>query len=453
LRQGRYKEALADKERAIRIVFTTGNQEQLASCFNDIAVIKMEIGESSGVIDLFQRSLRLKEALGNRAGCATTGTNIARCYIRGTGTAVDYGKALEWALRANAILGELQYTANLVDNLATISQAYLGLKQHGPALDYADRSQAAAEKQPTPYNRATALAQKGAVLCALGSAEAEPTLREAGLLFHEIGNRHEQASVLLQLAEHVYERGLKNQAREALVAVRDIYLELRRDAALAALIDRYPDLLGGGARPAPAGSAARQSGLRIQVLGPFRIWPAGASQPLAGKQWGSRLGRRIMAYLLTADFSGRGGIDRDKLLDIFWNNADAGGSLRVILHRLRKNLNCHDAVVFADNKYSFNWRLSDIWLDREQMESFCKKGLELGVEKKWGEAWEQLERAEALFAGEYLEGDDEPWMHKTRKTLRTTHRAILEKLIEFSNQTGRPEAAAVYQDKLKIVSS
>lgn len=448
LRQGRYKKALADKERAARIAFTTGNQEQLASCLNDIAGIKMEMGEQAGVIELFQRSLRLKESQGNRAGCATTGTNIAMCYLRGTGTAVDPRRALEWALRANGILRELNYTVNLVDNLATISQAYLALGERSQALDYAGQALAAADRQPTPYNRATALAQKGAVLCALGSPGAEGVLRESAALFGDVGNRHEQAGVLLRLAEQCMALGKTGPAREALLTVRDIYLELKLDPALARLIDRYPDLLGNGARPAPAASAANLSGLRIQVLGPFRIWPAGANRPLADKQWGSRLGRRIMAYLLTTGFSARGGIDRDKLLDIFWNDAGAGGSLRVILHRLRKSLNYRDAVLFEGGKYSFNWRLADVRFDREQMETLYKNGLALAGRANHLESWEQLERAEALFGGEYLEDINEPWAMKTRKALRTTRRTILKKLIELSTILERPEAASFYQNKL-----
>lgn len=449
MRQGRFDQALADKERAAAIAYTLDNRVLLASCLNDIAGIKMEMGRPDGVLELLHRSLRWKESLGNRAGSATTGTNIAICHLRGIGTPVDHAQALEWALRANAALRELDYTANMVDNLATISQAYLGLKQHDQALAYAEQAMDAAGRQATPYNRATALAQKGTVLHALGAAGAGGLLREAAGLFGSIDNRHEQANALSLLAEHLTARGEAGPAREVLQTVRGIYQEMGLDKALAALARRFPGL--GGLEPqavAIAGGGGPADILRIQTLGPFRIWPAGADQPLADRQWGSQLGRQIMAYLLTEGYGGRVGISREKLLREFWGRDSAGGSLRVLLHRLRRNLRCPDAVVYADDGYSFNWELAGVRFDREQMDEHHRKGIALAAEGRREEAREELERAEALFHGDYLDGFDEPWAARARRTLRATRRAILGKLIELCAALERPDAVAFYRNTL-----
>ncbi|MCU0606598.1 MAG: tetratricopeptide repeat protein [Candidatus Edwardsbacteria bacterium] len=452
MRQGRYDKALADKERAAAIAYTLDNQVLLASCLNDIAGIKMELGRPDGVLELLHRSLRWKESLGNRVGCATTGTNIAMCHLRGIGTPVDYAQALEWGLRSNAILTELNYTVNLVDNLAAISQAHLGLNQLQSALEYAEQALAAAERQPTPYNRATALAQKGTVLRALGSPGAGEVLSRAAELFGGIDNRHEQANALLQLAEHLLAEGREEAARNALLAVRGIYRELKLDKALAALADRFPGIIGadtpGVAAPRAAGPGC---GLRIQTLGPFRVWPAGADRPLSDTQWGSQLGRKIMAYLLTEGYAGRGGIPRDKLLHEFWGRGTAGGSLRVILHRLRRSVSCPDAILFDGDGYRFNWDLSGIRFDREQLDALHRKGMALATEGRREEAREELERAEALFHGDYLEGFDEPWAIRTRRTLRSSRRAILGKLVELCTELERPDAAAFYRDILSKV--
>ncbi|MRR08623.1 tetratricopeptide repeat protein [bacterium] len=452
MRQGRYDKALADKERAAAIAYTLDNQILLASCLNDIAGIKMELGRPDGVLELLHRSLRWKESLGNRVGCATTGTNIAMCHLRGIGTPVDYAQALEWAQRSNAILTELNYTVNLVDNLAAISQAHLGLGQRRQALDYAERALAAAERQPTPYNRATALAQKGAVLRTLGSPGAGELLREAADLFGGIDNHHEQANALLQLAEHLLAEGQEAAARNTLLTVRGIYRELKLDKALAALADRFPGIIGADAPGVVAARAAAPDlGLRIQTLGPFRVWPVGADQPLSDKQWGSQLGRQIMAYLLTEGYAGRGGLPREKLLNQFWGRGTAGGSLRVILHRLRRSMRCPAAILFEGDGYRFNWDLPGVRFDREQLDALHRRGMALATEGRREEARDELERAEALFRGDYLEGFDEPWAIRTRRMLRSSRRVILEKLVELCTELERPDAAAFYRDTLSKV--
>jgi DNA-binding SARP family transcriptional activator len=448
LRQGQHKKALAEKEQAARIAYTLGNQALLASCLNDIAGIRMELGEQAGVIELLQRSLRLKQAAGNRAGSATTMNNLAECYLRGSGAPADHSLALEWAQRANQLLVELGYNANLVDNIVTMSQASLGLGNHGRALEYAEQAVAAAGKLNTPYNRATALAQKGTVLLALGSDDAAPVLQEAAALFAEIGNRPEQARALTALAGYYHARSIAAQAGELALRAAEIYRELKLEKPLAELIDRYPEVFTAKTAHRAAGPAAHPGGMRIQTLGPFRVTPAGGSQPLADTQWGSQLGRLMLAYLVTADYGARQGVDRQRILQIFWNDSGAGGSMRVLLHRLRKCLDCREAVLFADNKYSFNWRLAGVWFDREQMEARYRQGSELAAGKKLAEAWDQLEQAEGLFRGQYLEGIDEQWVAKTRKALAETHRDILDKLIELSRQLGRDQAAAFYRQKL-----
>ncbi|HTY08964.1 MAG TPA: tetratricopeptide repeat protein [Candidatus Edwardsbacteria bacterium] len=447
MRQGQYHKALADKERAARIAFTAGNNQQLASCLNDIAGIKMELGEQAGVIELFQRSLRLKETVGNRAGSATTMTNIAMCYLNGAGTAVDYAAALEWAQRANQLLVELNYNANLVDNIVTMSQASLGLGQHGQALAFAEQAVAAAARIDTPYNRATALAQKGTVLRALGSADAEAPLREAADLFASIGNRAEQARALRSLAGHYQQTNATAKAGELALRAAEIYRGLKLEKPLAELIDQFPAVFRARTAPAPLPPAERGAGLRVQTLGQFRVTPSGGMQPLTDKQWGSQLGRLMLAYLLTVDYSARQGVERQRILETFWSGGSAGGSMRVLLHRLRKCLDCRDAVLFADNKYMFNWKLAGVWFDREQMESRYRRGADLIAGKQLAEAWDQLEEAESLFRGQYLEGIEQPWAGKARKALADTHRDILDKLIELSRQLGRGEAMKFYQEK------
>ena len=451
LRQGRYRKALSDKERAARIAFATGDRDQLSHCLNDIAGIRMEMGDNEGVIELFRRSLKIKEELGNRAGAATTMNNIAECHLRGIGTPVDCRQALDWALQANAILRELNYSANLVDNLTAISGAHLGLGARGPALEYADQALAAAERQPTPYTKATALAQKAAVLCAIGSDQAEEPMRTAAELFHDMGNRHAQARVLRQLADFLVARGQGFRAREILLSVRGIYLDLKLDRELAGLVDRYPELLG-SARPSGPEAAARTAGLRISVLGPFRVIPAGADQPIADRRWGSKLGRLLLAYLLTVDFTVRQGVERERLLADLWGGAGGGASMRVLLHRLRRSLNRKDAVLFAGGRYSFNWRMPDTWIDREQMEARYKRGLSLAEEGNDEEAWDHLEQAEALFAGEYLEGIDLPWAVKARKSLRTVHSSLLERLAQLSEKLDRSQTATFYRNKMRALS-
>ncbi len=449
-RQGRHRQALQELEAVHHAAYAGGNLKIQSTVLDSIIGIKGELDEGDGLPELLQRNLRLKESLGNPIGCACSMINLAECSCRGLGTKVDAAAARHWSLRAIETLQKAGSKKFLPEALINLSQACLALKQEEEAISHAQTAvRQAAEASPL----VSALAQGclGQALARINPKEAERLLLEAVEIFERLGNRYEQARHLEALAKCYLERGETTPGLEVATKAMTLYRALKMDHALARLAAEYPTdrtLAGSETALSRSGDHAQ---IRILTLGPLQIFPGHSTQPLsegAKKQ----IARKIVAYVLTQDYTSRHGVARRQLLEEFWGGEHGAGSMRVCLSRLKKAVG-RPLLKYVDDRYCFCWDDPGIYLDREQLELLCHQALELERKKDWSGAWSLWEQAESLFRGKYLEDISEPWAETCRQALFIKHILILKKLIEISKSIGKGKQMEFYSKKLSSISN
>ena len=189
------------------------------------------------------------------------------------------------------------------------------------------------------------------------------------------------------------------------------------------------------APPTPA--PAQRDGLRIFVLGSFRI--EGVSGALANDGWSRRKARQLLKCLLSRP-SRR--LTRDEAYELFWPNSDvAPSNLRVVLHALRQALaglgvDRPDELVVSDHDgVAFN--SSGIWVDADAFERLAAPLHDAAASD------DDLEAAARLYAGEFLADDPyELWATARRDHLRRLWGDVLLELSHRRERRGEIELAA-----------
>lgn len=448
-KQGKHHQAISDLEAGLRMAFASGNRGTQSVIIDILAAVKGELGETEDIVELFKQNLSLKESLKNRIGQACSMLNLAECYCRGIGCNADYNQAYGWARQALDLLNAVGSKKFVSEALINLCLASIRLGRNSEALEYAESALRHATANSAIVNIAMAQGCKGQALADVNFSEAEQCLNLAIDGFNKIGNGFEEARHLAELGRLYRKNGRHQLAIDAVNKAITLFRSLKINKSVAQLMDEFSDLL----KPAfPIGSSAEQKKtwpVRILVLGKLEMIPAGSDVPLPIGAKG-QLARKILAYLLTQDYNTRCGIDRKKILELFWGDVSFGGSMRVILSRLKKSLGA-SVTVFSANHYSFAWTNPMIYLDREQLENMWKSGLSLEKNGNLMEAWAVYEQAESLFRGKYLEDIDEPWIAPTREILNKSHRRLLQKLIDLSKQTNKRSEMHHYKSKLEML--
>jgi two-component SAPR family response regulator len=252
---------------------------------------------------------------------------------------------------------------------------------------------------------------------------------------------------------------LLGQAAEFLADLIALDVAQERQAdTLANLTERRAQVERRGAELSQAlgevASAPAALGLRVYALGPLRVERAG--KPLTswgGEKAGSRQAEAIFAFLFDR---GERGVGKDEVLELVWPDVDLEradlafhrtlGGLRTTLEPGRRARDRGEAVVFHHDRYHLDEDLivgSDV----------ADLATELAAAGSATEATERighLERARALFRGEYL--DDCPFygdssaVEDRRELFRGQLVDLLLTLGELYEARGdRPSAAACFR--------
>ena len=131
-----YTQALDYFNRSLKIKEELGNEKEIAVSLNNIGLIYKNIGDYANSIDYYFRSLSIKEKLGDNMGIAATLNNIGVVYLHQG----DYTKALDYFTRGltlNEELGNKQRIATVLNNIGMV---YKDLGDHSTALEYLTRS-------------------------------------------------------------------------------------------------------------------------------------------------------------------------------------------------------------------------------------------------------------------------------------------------------------------------
>ena len=175
--------------------------------------------------------------------------------------------------------------------------------------------------------------------------------------------------------------------------------------------------------------------LRIQTLGPFRIWQG--SEELPSRAWRRKKARQLLQLLVTY----RGTLlHRDQIAEMLWPELDPDGAVRdfkiafsamcSVLEPDRKR-NAPSAFVVRDgSRYGLRDE-ADIWLDAAEFEKLLDQGDHL-YQKDVVRAVGGYETAVTLYEGDYLQAYPyETWSHEERERLRARFLHAADRLAQW----------------------
>ena len=188
--------------------------------------------------------------------------------------------------------------------------------------------------------------------------------------------------------------------------------------------------------------------LRISLLGGFLIEYEGKSLPPIS----SAAGRSLLAYLIT--HRGRWHT-RDLLAGTFWperSESSARKRLSQALWQIQTALRSADAdestLGVTPNQVSFNADQGTYWLDVEEFERITDS-----AETSYPDlasSVDGLERAVALYRGDFLAGFYDDWMLLERERLSSLYRHTLERLVALHKARSDYRAALSHARRLVV---
>ena len=215
------------------------------------------------------------------------------------------------------------------------------------------------------------------------------------------------------------------------------------------------DAHGAALSEALVGSSAPEVGLYVFALGPLRVERGGAAlEHWGGKKAGSRQAEAVFAFLFDR---GERGAAKEEIVELIWpdidlDNADIAfhrtlNALRTTLEPGRRSGAKGYAVTFSNDRY----RLHPAVVEWSDLAAFDESMASAGVATGPDESVRLLERARALYRGEYL--DDCPFygdsaeVEERRGLLRRRCVDVLLALGERYEARGdRPAAAASFRE-------
>lgn len=196
------------------------------------------------------------------------------------------------------------------------------------------------------------------------------------------------------------------------------------------------------------------SGLQVFALGPLRVERNGA--PLrhwGGAKAGTRHAEAVFAFLFDR---GERGASKDEMIELIWPDVELNRSdlafhrtlsgLRTTLEPTRRGGDRGDAVSFYNDRYRLN-PLLVTWSDVRAFD----EAMSASATADQDEAVRQLERARALYRGDYLDDcpfyGDSAQAEERREVLRGRFVDLLLALGERYERRGdRPAAAASFRE-------
>jgi LuxR family transcriptional regulator, maltose regulon positive regulatory protein len=198
----------------------------------------------------------------------------------------------------------------------------------------------------------------------------------------------------------------------------------------------------------------------ISTLGPFVLRKD--SEPVA---FARKAPKKLVSLLKAIVAFGGADVPENKLVDALWSDQDGDAGHRafsIALYRLRKLLDDPKAIVLANGCVALD--PARCWIDTATFERLFRQAESALREGSAQRHAELCEKALALYRGDFLVADDEPWAAPTRERLRgkyiraafalTKHlieAGDLEKAIECCKRglEVAPLAEALCQDLIK----
>jgi len=182
-----YLEATNYYERSLKIREEIGDKKGIAASLYNIGNIYLRQGNYPQALDYHQRSLKIEEEIGNIEGIAGSLGNIGLIYSEQD----NYPKALDYYKRSQKIQEEIGDEIGIVTTLGNIGFNYRKQGNYLKALDYYERSLKIQEEIGDKKGRANSLANIGNIYFDQGSyTKAMGYYTQSLTIKEEIGDKH-----------------------------------------------------------------------------------------------------------------------------------------------------------------------------------------------------------------------------------------------------------------------
>jgi len=209
--RGDYDKALEYYDRSLKIKEELGDRVGVAGSLHEIGIIHQRRGDHYKALEHYNRSLKILEELDDRHGVAISLHQIGMIYEdRG-----DYDKALEHYDRSLKITEELGDRHGVANSLHQIGTIHLERGDYDRALEYYDRSLKIKEELGDRAGVASSFHQLGNVHLMLGDSDRALQYYDRSLkITEQLGDRAGVAVSLGQIGTVHLERGDYDRALE-----------------------------------------------------------------------------------------------------------------------------------------------------------------------------------------------------------------------------------------------
>ncbi len=182
-------------------------------------------------------------------------------------------------------------------------------------------------------------------------------------------------------------------------------------------------------------SATLVTDLTLRTFGFVEIF-RDESKPFAPDAWTTKRARDIFIYIATSKHRR---VDKDILIDAFWLEDDLKTiekNFHPTISHIRKALNSRQSfkqnfLVFRDGAYQLNPEL-DYSIDTEEFENAIAEAEKAKKEKHTGNFKANLEKAHALYRGEYMAGVYDDWAEERRPFYAEQFARVLNALAKIA---------------------
>ena len=175
--------------------------------------------------------------------------------------------------------------------------------------------------------------------------------------------------------------------------------------------------------------------LTIRTFGFVEIF-RDETKPFAPDAWTTKRARDIFLYIATSKHRR---VDKEVLIDAFWGEDDPKTiekNFHPTISHIRKALNSRQAfkqnfLVFRDGAYQLNPELV-YSIDTEEFETAITEAEKAKKEKNTEKFKENLEKAHALYRGEYMAGVYDDWAEERRPFYAEQFARVLNALAKIA---------------------
>ncbi|MBI4305844.1 MAG: tetratricopeptide repeat protein, partial [Chloroflexi bacterium] len=438
-----------------------GLRKELSTAYDNVGWLHQELGEYDLALKMYERSLEIARGTGTPRTEAMALSNIGDLRLE-LGLFRDAIDAFEGSLAAGTDVAEPRIFC--LANIG-LGSAYCELGDFQKARFHLEQAKYEAHRMNLKRELGGAILAEGTVLLSEGRHEdASDRFQSAVSVFLDIAAIRPLARAYIFLGETLIRLKKRNRlsgvvrALEKLMQNHTLADEVRRNgrvaprfvAHLAAKgrhewddfesnlnykdLPRVPNQLDGTSAGAYRGISTRR--IQVRTFGRLQVTLDGHAVP--DRAWGGRKSQELFLYLLI----NRAGKTREQLLDSLWG--EAGLEVRPnafynLVYRIRRALSEDASVIREGHRYRVSPHVQ-VSLDLDEFRRLSNEART--VPKGSRQEVTLLERANSLYAGEFLIDFYSDWIVQIRHEVEAQYLSNLSRMtpIQSDGRERRPPA-------------